>query len=105
MPSCGAERRNNPGVPSAGLLRFARNGRGSVERVYPRRLYQGCGTPGVFTLSVYTDVLAVRNSVRRSFPPNAQLAHTSGISMIPILLPSGPNTHTPPVPVQNPRPA
>src|SRR5579859_2541744 len=76
-----------------------------VGGAYPRFLYQGCGRPGVFTRSIYMDVLAVRNSVRRSGPPKAQLAQTSGISMMPILLPSGANTQTPPVPVQKTRPA
>ena len=61
--------------------------------------------PGVFTRSVYTDVLAVSSSVRRSGPPNATLAHTSGISMTPIFVPSGSKTQTPSVPVQNTRPA
>src|SRR5205807_1143158 len=57
------------------------------DSVAQRRLYQGCAMPGVLTRSVYTEVLAVRNSVFRSGPPNATLAHTSGISMIPTLLP------------------
>src|ERR1700722_2873220 len=68
-------------------------------------LYQGCGIPGVLTRNVKIDVLAVNSSVRRSGPPNATLAQTSGVSMMPIFVPSGANTQTPPVPVQNTRPA
>src|ERR1700722_13211487 len=44
-----------PAAPLPGLPPL--RGRGDVQL---RLLYQGCGWPGVFTRSVYTDVLAVR---------------------------------------------
>src|SRR5262249_28449720 len=65
-----------------------------------RTRYHGCGCPGVVTRNVYTDVRAVKNSVRRSGPPKARLAGTSGVRMMPSRVPSGANTHVPPGPVQ-----
>ena len=88
------------------LLRGTRRGRlheqegpevhGRLERIR----YQGCGCPGTLTRSVYTEVRAVKNNVRRSGPPNARLAGISGVRMMPSRVPSEAKTQVPPGPVQ-----
>src|SRR5207249_8259099 len=65
-----------------------------------RTRYHRCGRPGVFIRSVWTEVRAVKNSVRRSGPPKARLAGTSGVRMMPSWDPSGAKTHVLPGPVQ-----
>ena len=65
-----------------------------------RSRYHGCGCPGTFMRSVYTDVCAQQNNVRKSAPPNAKFTACSGKLMMPTRLPSGVNTQMPPGPVQ-----
>src|SRR4029078_9278018 len=90
------------------LRRRARRGRlHQQERaeVHVRVRYHGIRRPGTLTRSVYTDVRAVKNSVRKSEPPKQRFAGTSGVRMIPSFVPSGANTHVPPGPVQYTRPS
>src|SRR3989442_5647642 len=92
-------------APRVDLLRGARRRRlhqqerSEIDR-HRRTRYQGCGWPGVLTRNAYTDVRAVRNRVRRSWPPNARLTGTSGVRMIPSCVPYGAHAQLPPVAVQ-----
>ncbi len=60
----------------------------------------GIGVPGVFMRIVKIEWRAVKNMVRLSGPPQAQLAGISGSLMIPRWLPWESKTQTPSEPVQ-----
>ena len=60
----------------------------------------GIGVPGVFIRMVKTEVRAVKNIVRLSGPPQAQLAGISGYRIVPRWLPDESKTQQPSEPVQ-----
>ena len=63
-------------------------------------LARGIGVPGVFMRIVKIEWRAVKNMVRLSGPPQAQLAGISGSLMIPRWFPWESKTQTPSGPVQ-----